>query len=846
VNTLTDKRKSASRTATRDQPEPAGDRVGGSIRLNTFRNARSKTPDAQDLTWAEACAQIRRLTKAQAGAAPPKTEDDRRELKERLPAFNTATLLEPYNVNANVEHLTALPIDVDRGDLVDVHDRAEAAGIACLIYTSPSHPNADGTDRFRVLVPLDAPLAPGDVKHARKALAEMLGIGPGQGVEHADALSQIFFAGRIKGDDERDVVETEGEPVSTAALVGARLVKSWAAAKPAKAAAALDRLGIEDPDERTAALIAALAPHWEAPGESTQRRQVLRALGGYLARRGWTDEQIAAVGRGLETERPEADRLRLMIECARSVRATDGATGAGWTELTKWNPPAAAVIESAAKDPLEPSDWCTGPTKGAVFDSSWRGVYRRRAERAKVTASGPGGAEFHAASSDAPNVPLILRSIDGHVSLLWEGDDRGHRPLAEKNLRLRIRELGFDQSFVALRDDKNRPRTSDTLIEDYGATYERTAYAFANRVTTYDPNGGGSVTIGYPRPMLAARFDDAADEWLKALAGKHYDRLCVWIASCAQANINRLSACLVLVGKKDSGKSMLAYAVARMWSETPPPLSLICAQFNADMTRCPILVDEEAQLFGSKQLSTKKLRDIIQEPARSVERKGKERVQLIGGLRLVVSCNGLSDLRFTDLGGPDVIEALRDRFLVIDALARAEACRAALEKLRPAGGYVVDLDRIAGHMAWIAENADLPAERFLGSGGDGATGAILAGHVEEAIELWENFRDWLGSDTAAGPWHARSGELAVETSALAMALERVGRGWDLPRVQAALRPFTVQRDFQPTLQDGRKPRTWRLDPGQLAAAVGGIEQELRDRLERSKATQGRGRFGKFE
>ena len=812
------------------------------IRLNIFASAYDKVPTEYDLEWAEACELLTDL--ATSGAAD----------KRQLPAFSCAKLREPYNTNENVEYLTALPIDVDTCDGAAVIERIEALKIAALVYASPSDPNPDGSRRLRVLVSLDAPLAPESVKHARKALAEMIGIGPGQGVERADAESQIMFAGKIRGTDDRDLATFGGEPVSTAALVSAKLAEPWSNPKAATKVKALERLAIEDPDERTIALLDALTPHWEAPGESTQRRQVLRALGGYLARRGWTDEQIAAVGRGLETERPDTDRIELMIDCARQTRASDGETGAGWSGLCEWSPEAAAVIESVAKDPLEPADFV------GVFDASWRAAYarpgswvnrgrERREAAAQIDPLATAGT-VGATEADAPRLPLILHDRRfGMLDLLWEGDDRGYHVVAKNSLRLRIRELGFDQSFISLVDDKKRPRTPENLIEGYGSTFVNTAYAFGNSSTIYDPAGEGTVTVGYPTPAIAPRFDADADEWLRALGGQHYDRLCVWIASCAQGNIDRLAACLVMIGRADSGKSMFGHAVAKLWGSRPVAAARMVSEFNAEMRNSPILADEEAQLFGSKQLSTKKFRDEIQAPERSIQYKGKERVPLIGALRLIVSCNGLSDLKFADLGGSAVVEALRDRFLVIDALTRAEACKVALAKLRVIGKYVVDLERIAGHMAWIIETTELPAERFLGSGGEDAAGAILAGHVDETIDVWESFRDWLLGNGVGGPWRVLPEGLALDTAALSATLENVGRGWDHRAVRAAAAPVKV-RDIRPRLADDSRPRLWLLDALRLADAVGLDAEELAElerRLDQAETApnQPRNRFGRF-
>lgn len=387
------------------------------IRFNTFRRADDKIPTARDLSWAELCAEIKRLAKTQTHRAPRHDKNDRRRLKAQLPAFNTATLSPPYNCDENAQHLSALQLDIDTGgDLPAVYDRLEELGLSALIYTSPSHPDAAGTDRFRVVVPLDEPIASAHAKHARRALAEMLGLRPGQGVERADAISQVFFVGRFKGDPERDVFEIEGKPTRSAVLISAKLTHPWPQPVKKESVKPLERLGIEDPDERAAALIKALEPFWEAPGQAEGRRQVLRALGGYLARRGWSDEQIAAVARALETERPEAARLKLMIECARQTRETDGEKGAGWTGLVQWNPDAAAAVESIAKDPAEPADW------PGVWSAAWRALtigfsnaMAARAERLAAEAANTN------AGSDALGVAVDLAGSDEPIDYLCEG-----------------------------------------------------------------------------------------------------------------------------------------------------------------------------------------------------------------------------------------------------------------------------------------------------------------------------------------------------------------------------------------------------------------------------------------
>jgi hypothetical protein len=822
------------------------------IRLNVFDNAFTKVPSEQtDCEWHELCDALEDMTQTTAKPGDPI------ERKKTLPAVTFGTLTDnerakdrdgnrtvgspeaPANLNANYVDHTALAIDVDECSQ-ETLDALDALGLALLVYASPSDPNPDGSRRVRIIAALSEPIAPGDVKHARRALAEMIGIGPGQGVERADAISQVMFVGRLHGTPARELWRIDGEPLDAAELVATPLRAQWVKPKVTNATDPLPRVALVDPDERTAALLEAIAEHWEAPGEATGRRQVLRALGGYLAKRGWPDSQIAAVARGLETERPEAVRVELMIECARQARLEPDAS-AGWSTLLEWNADAAAVIESIAKDPREPEG----------FPGVWAPVFAKMFDRVgqaappKPPASVP---DPFAPADSGVVVPLFLCSRNGCVTLMWEGDDYGHRPIHEKRIRLRARELGYDQSMIDLYGKSGKPLTVEAILEAHSKSYEHTAYAFGNTVTQYDPSGTGRVLIGYPKPSISAVFDQQVDAWLRALGGSSYERLRVWVASCSQANIDRLSACLILIGRRNIGKSMLGLALARMWGEEPPPLSLISVTFNADMQRCPILVDEEAQLFGSKELSTKRFRDVIQARHRSIELKGKERCQLHGGLRAVVSCNGYSDLRFSDLGGPAVVEALRDRMCVIDALERTDEVAAALEPLKDPIG-LVDLERIARHLVWLGENTELPAERFLGAGGDATEGAVLAGHIDEHVDVWESFRDWVEGSSSAGPWYVASGGLCVDTSALSISLENTGRGWDHRKVREALAPFHTGDTRVRT--DGARPRVWCVDADRIAEAMR-LDAETRSALNRRLAgnlAQPRGtggRFGRFE
>ena len=81
--------------------------------------------------------------------------------KESLPWLKAAifgndrTLKNCLRHNRNVLTITGVEADYDAGDMSPeaARDRLEAAGLTCLIYTTPSHLQPDKGNRWRVILP---------------------------------------------------------------------------------------------------------------------------------------------------------------------------------------------------------------------------------------------------------------------------------------------------------------------------------------------------------------------------------------------------------------------------------------------------------------------------------------------------------------------------------------------------------------------------------------------------------------------------------------------------------------------------------------------------------------------
>lgn len=432
--------------------------------------------------------------------------------------------------------------------------------------------------------------------------------------------------------------------------------------------------------------------------------------------------------------------------------------------------------------------------------------------------------------------PLILQKRTDAEFVLLRHPNHGHTQVAVGTLRLCISEFGLpiETSYeVKKGTDENgeavtahRKLPASTIIEQNAQLFGRVAYDFSQSRSRFEPEQD-RVVVGYPPAQGAASFDADADRWLRALFGEQYDRGCAWIASCAQDRITELSAALVLIGPANIGKTLFADVCATMWNEKPVPATLLIARFNGDLKRCPIVFDDEARLTGSGQWSTKSFREAIQSSGRNIELKGKEVSLLLGALRLIIACNGLSDLRFTDVGGADIVGAVGDRLAVVDAKPRAEECVEALRALRLPDNYRVDMPRLVRHFRWIVENTELPVERFIGA--TGGAEAVVAGHVAAHPEVFDSLAAWVDSGgKKTGPWSAHNGELCVNPAApFGDALHPLKRS----DVDAALAPLIV-RKLRPKIQGEKRP-VLRVLNHLLLGVVLDIPEELNGLLESS-------------
>jgi len=196
------------------------------IHCTLYRGAQQPIPISQDdfTSWEELVVSLKDLVEVESGAPMGASREDQ---KKQLCAIAPHRLTRPYRLAENVGEVTFLVIDVDRCDLPALVKRVDELDIAAVIYGSPSDDESLAERRVRVLAPIDRPLRPEESQHARYAFAEMLGIGPGQGVEGAHEAAKLFFIGRLHDAPERVWVEATGRDVDVDPLMGAEISAEW-------------------------------------------------------------------------------------------------------------------------------------------------------------------------------------------------------------------------------------------------------------------------------------------------------------------------------------------------------------------------------------------------------------------------------------------------------------------------------------------------------------------------------------------------------------------------------------------------------------------------------------------
>ena len=338
---------------------------GGKIQISTFRGAKDTAPTPLPaIAWPAFCDWIAAQAATQYPAPRNDSKAARAAAKARLLAFVCAPFSGPRSNDTVGDH-TALVCDVDTTPDLDALLEA-CSRWRCVVYESPS--STDATPRLRIIAALPAPYPAHAAPEARAALARELGLDPlASGVSKAAAPAQIMFIGGFRGSPERKVWVFDGAVWTPPAPGEAAHLQVAGEGEPSVPLYGADHI----PD------LSRITPEIEPEEPGGLRRggrDVSRAFGGWLARRGYHPDAIAeAVMQYVPSEQPDV-RAEQARETAEQFYAGDP-RAAGFAVLEeRFGPDVMSDLEDAVSDPwvkMMAANWPPPrPTEPVATDSA--------------------------------------------------------------------------------------------------------------------------------------------------------------------------------------------------------------------------------------------------------------------------------------------------------------------------------------------------------------------------------------------------------------------------------------------------------------------------------------------
>lgn len=267
--------------------------------------------------------------------------------------------------------------------------------------------------------------------------------------------------------------------------------------------------------------------------------------------------------------------------------------------------------------------------------------------------------------SENESTPILLRYPGSKLIMV---NVRGcYIESDEKMLRAELRRHHPKVALFRKTEDGGSRRISNPeLIETHARRVDSIVYSMEATEDRFEPDdrGGGTLYKACAEldPSLRPVSDPDCARFLLELAGEQAGHLTDWL-SCA-TRLDRPNVALVLYGKKGTGKSMLATAVARLYRSQWTEFGSICGKdFNAHLRSNPIVVADEG--LGRGRHNAGFVRSLVSENRRQLNQKYRPVTTLLGCARLIVTTNNPDNLGLSDSTSAHDEDALAQRFLVV-------------------------------------------------------------------------------------------------------------------------------------------------------------------------------------
>ncbi len=241
---------------------------------------------------------------------------------------------------------------------------------------------------------------------------------------------------------------------------------------------------------------------------------------------------------------------------------------------------------------------------------------------------------------------------------------------------------------------------TDDFLTKYGRQYRSMVHVSGQDGARFD-KGTETLTEGVHElhPRLVPAFHKEVDIWLRKLGGQDAEALLDWLAVAPNVRADALPA-LYIDGPKGAGKSMLIQGLAMIFrSGNAVDYGSVGADFNEDLVKCPIIsADEGIEVDPrAKKAASRVFRNLTGNNRHKIRRKGLAESDLVGYLRVLITCNGPHGVDFGVGVGAEGMDAINERIIYL----RVE---------QEASQYLIDLGGRAGTRDWVDINGHTPGK----------------------------------------------------------------------------------------------------------------------------------------
>lgn len=267
-------------------------------------------------------------------------------------------------------------------------------------------------------------------------------------------------------------------------------------------------------------------------------------------------------------------------------------------------------------------------------------------------------------SSDEPTPDRpIVQTADAKVYLRRSGKYIG--PIDRSTIWENIVQRFPDEvanNKIALVDSEGKKLPDSVIIERYGNLVLDVKFEIGRKEDVIE---GDSLILGCANRVAEPRYVQEVDYFLQAFCPneKVFEDLLTWLVIAKTEPVQTLAA-LQIIGLPNTGKSLFAHAVAKLWHDGPPTSAEEAfGQFNERLKDCPFIFADEGlptMKQGQKSFS-QAFRALVSRQSIDVEKKGMMPTTAKGAVRIIFAANDVETLTFHETFQGEDINAVAER-----------------------------------------------------------------------------------------------------------------------------------------------------------------------------------------